>query len=166
RRRARRLPLPAQPGTPTPPTQKRPRRRAGAAAQPRPHRGPVLLPVPRPAHRRPHRTRSPRRYGPCGVGHHRALPRAPRLQGTLHRPDPGDLHPPAPPRPPPRGQPREDLRARTHRPTTAGTQPPRPTPPRLHATGVIDEITRPRSAERQFYAFSGFGFWLLQGQWD
>ena len=62
-RGARRLPLPAQPRTPPPPAQVRPRRRPGPAAQPRPDRSPVLLPVPRPAPRRPHRTPDPHRHG-------------------------------------------------------------------------------------------------------
>ena len=63
RRGARRLPLPAQPRTPPPPAQVRAARRPGAATQPRPHRGAVLLPVPRAAARRPDRTRDPHRDG-------------------------------------------------------------------------------------------------------
>src|SRR5659263_402428 len=56
RRRARRLPLPAEAGTPPPPAQERPRRRPGAAAQPSPDRGTVLLPVPGTTHLRVDRT--------------------------------------------------------------------------------------------------------------
>ena len=142
-------PLPAQPRTTTPPAQVRPRRSAGPAAQPGPDRSPVLLAVPRPAPGRPHRTRSPNRHDPRSPGHHRALPRAPQLQRTLDRTDPGDLRHHRPPRPPPRQRPREDVPPRTHHTAATSPRPTRTPRNRLHPPQLIDAITRPRSAERQ-----------------
>ena len=97
RRGARRLPLPAQPGTPPPPAQVRPGRRPGAAAQTRPASRPC----------------SAASSSPCSLGalierqirtamtaaahrRHPALPRAPRLHRPLHRTHPGDLRRPRP----------------------------------------------------------------------
>ncbi len=80
-----RLPLPAAPRTPPPPAQVRPRRRTGAAPQPSQDRGAVLLPVPGPPRRCPHRTRGPPRHATSQPEQHQALPRVPQLHGPLHR---------------------------------------------------------------------------------
>jgi len=79
------LPLPAPPRTASPPAQVRARRRPSAAAQPRPHRGPVLRPVPRAAPRRADRTRDPHRDENRTHPQRPALPRATRLS---HLPPP------------------------------------------------------------------------------
>ena len=103
-------------------------------------------------HQRPHRTRSPQRYAPSRHQHDRPLPRVPRMRSPVHRTDPGNLRrnqsaPPLPPRPP-----RQDIRTRTHRPTTTAPEPPRFGTKDLHrpnATPVNIEISLTRSAESQ-----------------
>src|SRR6266508_4191603 len=74
RRSAQRLPLPAQSRTPPPPAQERPGRRPALATRPRPHRSTLLLPVPRPAPRRAHRTPDPHRHAQRQHRTHPALP--------------------------------------------------------------------------------------------
>src|SRR5450759_945853 len=121
----------------------------GAAPQSSPDRGPVLLPVPGPTHRCPHRTRGPRRHATGRPRQDQALPRVPELHRPVDRTDPGDLQHRHPPPASPRRRPREDLPPRTHGPTGAGPRPHGAHAQRLHATHVITEISRARCAERQ-----------------
>src|SRR6266699_4680202 len=79
------------PRTPPPPAQVRPGRRPALATRPRPHRSDLLLPVPRPVARRPHRTADPNRHARGEHRPHPALPRTTRLPSTIRRPHPGNL---------------------------------------------------------------------------
>ena len=156
RRSARRLPVPAQPRTPPPPAQERPGRRPGLAARPRPHRSDLLLPVPRPARRRAHRTPDPHRHEGRRHRRHPALPRTPRLRRPIRRTDPRDLRRPDPPRTPrptaPSCRPSNPNSPRcSSRSSTCSASPPPPTRRSLSPAPapLITKIIDARSAERQ-----------------
>ncbi len=160
---ARRLPLPAEPGTPPPPAQGHPGRRPGLDQDHPPDRGHLPVPLHRPADQRAHRAADP--HGDAGRRDRQAgdLPRVPRLRRPHRRQDLRDLRPrAAAPAIRPGRRPGPDLHARTHPATAEDPRTARHPRHRLHqgrgppaGRPLIRGKTEARSAERQIYACRG-----------